>query len=557
MKYIKFILGFFFIYLFFVFPLIGRPLLIDEITMAAFAKVPWSFANLGPAGHPPFYVDSLRLISQVFGIHNGGFRLIGIICFLLNLILIYQLSQLLSKDRKIGLLACLVFTLHPLAIQGSMLLDIDNTVLTVLLTLTVFYFIKNSRTLNLRTGIFLTSLLFLCLWAKLSTPFILMGSLILFHIFKREKKKVIQIFFISIAAILAFLLVWKIDSVVFNFPFSVAFGRSFSVVTKGLQLGSLSAIQKLALRILRVTLWLGPYLVLFWAVNIIERSREIIIKKEQLNFNDLLIIYSVCVFISYILIGGTLFSFAKYQYPMLPILSIIIANAVVSLDLKNFKRHLILYGLLGLVFLFISNVFCGDLLYQVNYVLRKIAIFSPDQLPDFYKDFAKRMIFYFLPFILGIFIIRLLTKKESWFRIFSFLLITFIIMSNFSFNLYLRGTKYFTTYCYGRDIGEFRRVAKFCKDIVEKDKNAKIIAPEDVLEYAGIGIFLGYEELWDDRDNFLNVIKDKRVQVVIYNFAYNALFSYKEIFFNSEVQTELKNSYKLISFKEHSVWLRK
>jgi len=117
MKYFKFILIFFLIYLFFVFPLIGRPLQIDEIFMAAAARVPGSFGNLGPAGHPPFYADILRLAHQVFGIDKSGFRLVGMACFLTDLILIYYLSQEIFKDKKRGILASLIFALHPLAIQ--------------------------------------------------------------------------------------------------------------------------------------------------------------------------------------------------------------------------------------------------------------------------------------------------------------------------------------------------------------------------------------------------------------------------------------------------------
>jgi hypothetical protein len=525
--------------------------------MAAAARVPGSFANLGPASHPPFYADVLRLVYQVFGIDNSGFRLVGIVCFLIDLILIYYLSQEIFKDRRRGILASLIFVLHPLAIQGSLLLDIDNTVLTVLLMLTCLYYVKEADNFSLKNKIFLSLLFFVSLWAKLGTPFILMGSIILFHLFKKEKIKALEIFFVSIGAILIFLLVLKIDSAVWGFSFGSVFKRGSYIIAKGIEKGSLSAMPELTLRILRVFLWLGPYLIILWIVNIIKRLRDILTKKEQLNFNDLLIIYSVFICVFYILIGGTSFGFAKYHYPMLPILSIIIANAILSLDLKNFKRYLALYLLLTAVFLFINKIFSGDLLYQVNYTLRKIGIFSPTRLPDFYKDFAKRTIFYFLPFILGMFLVRLIIRKESWFKIFSFLAISCILLNNLCFNFYLRNSKYFTTYCYGRDIAEFKRVAELCQDIAKKNKNAKIIAPEDLLEYAGQKIFLGYEELWNDRDKFLQAIKDKRVKAVIYNFTFNALFSYKEIFFNPDVEYALKNNYSLLVLGEYHIWARK
>ncbi|MBL7196681.1 MAG: glycosyltransferase family 39 protein [Candidatus Omnitrophica bacterium] len=557
MKYFKFIILFFFIYLFLVFPFVGRPLVVDEVHFARYARVPWSFANLGPGGHPTFYIDILSFLSQVFGVNGSNLRIVGILCFLLNLVLIYKLSQEIFKNKIRGILASLIFALHPMAIQGSMILDIDNTVLTVLLMFTCLYYARNIKNFNLNNCIFLTLLFFACLWAKLGTPFILMASLILFHIFKGERKRAIQIFFISMAAILLFLLVWKMDSVICNFHFSAVFGRVFSVVNKGLSGVSLPKIQELLLRMLRITLWIGPYFIFFWVVIIVRHFSSIIFKKEQLNFNHLLIIYSISIFVFYILIGGTMFGFARYQYPMLPILSIIIANAILSLDLKNFKKYFILYGILGIVFVFVSNIFCGDLLYQVNYVLRKIAIFSPQQLPIFYKDFAKRMILYFLPFILGILLIRLVIRKEAWLRIFSFVAITFILLNNFSFDLYLRGTKYFTTYCYGRDISDFKRTVEFCKGVVKKNKKAIVIGPEDVLYAAGIDNVFGYETFWNNRDKFLQIAKDKRVTAIIYNLSYNALFSYRQIFFNPAVKTALKKDYELVPSKNHTIWIRK
>jgi len=557
MKYFKYVIIFFFIYLFLAVPFLNRPLVVDEVDFVQFARVPWSFADLGTGAHPPFYIDTLRFLSQVFDVSGANLRIVGIICFLLNLILIYKLSHEIFKDRKRGVLASLIFALHPLAIQGSMVLDIDNTVLTVFLTFACLYYARNIDNFSLRKGIFLILLLFSSLWAKLGTPFIFMGSLILFHILKGQGKRASQIFFVSIAATLLFLLVWKIDSVIFGFPFSVAFQRGVSVITKGLQFSLLPVVKQITLRALRVTLWLGLYFVLLWTVSCFKHVKDIMVKRLKLDFNFFLIIYSASIFLFYLLIGGTMFGFAKYQYPLLPILSIIIANAVLSLDLNIFKKNIIIYLCFGAAFAIISYIFSGDLLYQINYNLRQIAIFSPQELPDFYRDFARRIILYFIPFVFGIFVIKLSIRKESWLRIFSFLAITFIILGNFSSDIYLRGTQFFTSYCYGRDIGEFKRVSNLCKDIIKKDKNATIIAPKDVLENAGVEVFIGYHKLWNDKDKFLEIVKDRRVKAVIYTFSYNALYSYKEIFLDADVEKILKKHYSLLVIDTHDVWLRK
>ena len=525
--------------------------------MAEFAKVSWSFADLGPGGHPPFYIDSLRFISQFFGLHDSGLRLIGIICFLLNLIIMYQLSLELFKNKNIGLLACLIFAIHPMAIRGSMILDIDNTILTVLLMTTILYFIKNIQTFNLKKGIFLILLFFLCLWAKLSTPLILMGSLVLFYILKKDKIKTKQIFIIGLSAVLFFLFIWKLDSLVFNFPFSLAFNRPSSVVSRGISGVSLPGIQELFLRILRVSLWIGIYMMVFWALIIVKRIKEVTFDKKEMDFRDLLIIYSFGIFMGYTLIGGLSFGFAKYQYPLLPIVSIIIASTIKDFNLKSGKNHLTVFLIASLTLVIINVIILPDPIYQINYHLRKISIFSPDAIKGFLKFFGSGLAFGLFSLFLAMEVVRRLIKEKSFWRPFCFLSLTFIILNNCFADIYLWKPPFFTTYCYGRNIGEFKEISNLCRNIAEKDKKAKFIAPEDILYDAEIPVLVGYEELWNNRDRFLKVIKEKKVTVVIYAFTYNAVFSYWHIFLDPSVLAMLKENFTLRQIGEYSVWIRK
>jgi len=533
----------------------------DDIFIANITQQPLFYAHFSfsrlIAQQSPFLLDIMGGLAHFFGLEGSGLRFFGVFCFLLNLILIFQLSKTIFEDNNIGILACLIFTLHPMAIQGSMLLDIDNTTLTLILMLTCLYYVKNIDNFKLKNGIFLSLLFFIGLWAKLSTPFILMGSLMLFHFLRKEKIKAFQIFIIGMIAALIYLLMRRIDLHGFPQYFPYIFRHAFGIIERGPQGTSLAAGKELALRFSRVSLWLGLYTLLFWIVIISRRAKDIIVKKEQLNLSDFLLIYSVCIFVPYILFHGTLLGFPKYQYPILPILSIIIANAVVSLDLNIFKKNIIIYLCFGAAFAIISYIFSGDLLYQINYTLKKIAIFSPQALPGFYKDFAKRIMFYFTPFVIGILVLRIINKKEKLIALFSFLSIVFILVNNIAVDLRMRNSNHYTTFYYGRDIAEFKNVAALCRTILEKDKDAIIIGPSDLLKHAGFDIFVGYHRLWNKPDKFLKIMKNRKVKAIIYNFIYNAFFTYKEIFLNPLVQAELKENYKLIQLEEHSVWLRK
>lgn len=557
MKDIRYIFILFIIYLFFAAPLIGRPLVTDEVAMAQAAKVKWSFADLGPGNHPPLYIDILRSFSQFFGLQDNRLRLAGILCFLLNLFLIYHLALELFKDRYVGFLASLIFALHPMAIQGSMILDIDNTILTVISTATFYYCLKSFPTRHLKEGIFLSLLFFLGLWAKLSTPFLLMGSLCLFFFLRKDKIAASQIFTAALGAVFIFILFWKIDSLVFNFPFSSVFRRLTSVGFRGVSGVSVPGSQELLLRILRVSLWLGTPMMFFWLVIVIRRIKAIILDREGLNYADLLIIYSVGIFAGYTLMGGLSFGFAKYQYPLLPVLSVLLASAIKDADLRKEKKYFIVYLAVSLSLVLINILNLPEPLYQINYLFRKIAIFWPQKIKAFSSLFILKLSLGLISLILGAEITRRVIRGKSFLRCFYFVSLAFIILTNFFTDIYLRGAPYFTTYCYGRDVAQFRDISGLCRRIIQKYGQAKIIAPDDVLYDSGSDVFIGYDELWNNRDRFIKTVEKENVPAVIYGFTYNAIFSYRHIFFDPLVSAMLKDNFTQIHRGEYTVWIRR
>jgi hypothetical protein len=547
-----------FIYLIFALPSLHRPLVADDAVFAPDSENPQF--GLICVWHPPLYSDILRILVYFLGIKREQLRFFGVFCFIAILVLIYIISQQVTKKRNVSFLACLLFTIHPWAIQGSLILDIDNTILVVLLTFFLLYFIKNYEAFRLKNYLLSGLLFFACLWAKLSTPLLLPFSILIFYFLRGKTKEGIAYTF-STATIGTglFFISWALYAHFYKLNFVSVFERSISVLSRGPAGSSFLALQELALRFIRVSLWMGLYLFLLWSVILILRIKDYYIGKKSVEIKDLLILYTMIIFSSYIFIGGTSYGFAKHQYPILPVLSIIVASFISNLRLEISKKQLFFYILLGLVFLIIENIYIKDLLYRVNYLLRKISIFSPQNLKAFFIDFSFRMSLYFITFIFGTLLIWFLDRKKNILSIAGVFLLVLIMVSSLSYDFRHLGARYFTTYCYGRDRENYKQLTGVFKYILNQKPDKLIIGQDDILFNLGLKYYseYAYYLLWDDRDKFLKAIRDRRVSCVSYCFTWNALLSYREIFFHPQVIKTLEEQYNFFPIGEYSVWIRK
>ncbi len=103
----------------------------DEVVFAQ----DFGFAALGnwPAvriPHPPLFVSLGALLVSAFGNNLTAMRAKGGASFLLTLALIPMTMRALFSERaeRAALIAMLIWALQPLAVQGSLLIDIDNTI---------------------------------------------------------------------------------------------------------------------------------------------------------------------------------------------------------------------------------------------------------------------------------------------------------------------------------------------------------------------------------------------------------------------------------------------
>jgi hypothetical protein len=172
--------------------------------------------------HPPVYLYSLAASAALFGTGNIPMRAVGLAWFGLSLWLALRiaghLSEAASRPLQRGILLALIL-LTPLLAEGSLYLDIDNTSLAASLLLFSWFFLRSSEEPSSKRLVVLSVLFMLCLWSKLTTPFILLGSLVAYYWMNRRfKQGIYYVLFIGGFGIVLFGLTYWIYCRVLQYP---------------------------------------------------------------------------------------------------------------------------------------------------------------------------------------------------------------------------------------------------------------------------------------------------------------------------------------------------
>src|SRR4030067_948120 len=139
--------------------------------------------------HPPLYALAARLARSVFGEGYRSMYLIGVFSALVNIYLVGGILAALSASlperlRKITVLAGVwTVVLMPVFVHGSLLLEMEPTVLTPLCLFAIWYYVKSEGDRNTFGFYVATGLLFgLSMWAKyFITPVLLIAALFLYE----------------------------------------------------------------------------------------------------------------------------------------------------------------------------------------------------------------------------------------------------------------------------------------------------------------------------------------------------------------------------------------
>lgn len=543
---------------------IQEPLTYDELWgfqggMAILSKgIPISWTGEYDLGNPPLYYYVLALFFQLFGVSDVAARIPGIIGTIGTGLLLFAIGRMTTEDRDkgclIGSLASVLYLLNPATIQGALIVDIDCALLPVLSVTMIVCFLWAVR--GNGGGYWILCGLSLCvsLWAKLTTPLLLLGIIALYIMVDRGLRSGIhKAAIVAFWGIGGFLLSWglytKMKHIPFWYPFDYLVG---SFVTKQLT-GSAWERLNLAFRsFTQLSLWWSPFLLLLALIGGFERIKRFFQNRRMIIW-DALALFFFSGALAYILVGGITFGFPKYHAPFLPIVSFLLAGYLVYMIGETSKRELMIIAL----FIAGGVVWCiylvGDPLLTLNFALRDAMIHDPLNTQNIIRDFLRQIALSCLLAVVMVTACCLLFMRSGLYRNCVLGLMATLLSSWLAMNIIQAKADYLTRFCYGDR--ETKKMISFLKR--EISPNDVILATRDIVFYVKDELPCWDDSLWKSLIKFKETIERPDVRYVVFSVGHHSIVQYRDIFFHPEVVEKLEGGYSKSQIGTYTVWTRK
>jgi hypothetical protein len=304
----------------------------DEVVFAQdFARIARGAWSEIVIPHPPLYTALGSLATQAFGYTLPAMRLVGGLSFLAVLWLLPMTCLALSADvaraRRAGLIAALIWAIHPLALQGSLLLDIDNTLwpLGMAALLLAFSITEDAPSAQRIAWISLTWALLL--WIKWLPSTLLLGVALLIVTLLRRRRVASALIGLALGS-LSFALSFLIFIAWSQFPIEALWPSIARVQTAG------SEIQRTISRILMgggiTSVWIGIPFIAAWLTVAVHRIGQVA-RGAAIGYADALLLFSLLGMALYSAGNELPMGFPRYHYPvflgMLILVSLALADS--------------------------------------------------------------------------------------------------------------------------------------------------------------------------------------------------------------------------------------
>lgn len=272
------------------------------------------------AWHPPLYLYTLAASMPILGTHSPyRLRLVGAAGLLLSILLLFVIArEITPRWRLVGGVAAILALVHPLAIQGSLFLDIDPSIYMPLALLAIWLAIrygKRSEPLTLPQILAIACAIALVMWAKMTTSIDVLGALVIWWLLARRplRQAILEAVSFVVAGLALFFSTYALWCAVTGIPFSYTFQVTF--IDKSNRLFSnWLFVEHAAHWHLR---WFGAAVLLLALVYFVDLVRSFI-SKWRLRPMDLPFLMGACILIQYILLSPTDGTYqGKYAFPAL------------------------------------------------------------------------------------------------------------------------------------------------------------------------------------------------------------------------------------------------
>ena len=283
--------------------------------------------------HPQAYVHLLQLSIAIFGPTVGAVRLVGVFSGVVNVWLVPVLVHFVwpahAHQSRMMVIGIWLIALSPLTLQNAMLLDIDNTLLVSVMTILVCVWAAVQSHSVWTRVVALAVLLAAALWVKLPTPPLLMGALGLYHLARREWTRAIEIVVTSSLGAAVFGATFAIYSHLTGYQlayFAPTFARA----------GGVFNLRELVVRFPQgvgvFIMWLSLPLTILLGVALAASAWRIACR--QAIPSDALSLYVVIVALFYPLVYVPAWGYPRYQAPLVPIISVLVAALLTPFTLN-------------------------------------------------------------------------------------------------------------------------------------------------------------------------------------------------------------------------------
>lgn len=510
--------------------------------------------------HPPVFILSLSLFYKLFGKNLFSLHLLGWISFFIMIILVYYLTRAIFTEDKnsltIARIAAFLYASCPFLIQGAVMLEIDNTVLPVAISIFIITFVKIYNKINFPRMIMLSFLFALALWTKITTPLAIILAVSLFYFAKRDFRNALKLpLLISIIGVSLFLCTFFFYcKYIASFSCLKVVPLVFSVAWIKQPLGSIFfKLVTMFKIIIRLSFWISPFFLFLWFIGLTTSLKHIFRERKILPM-EFLSIYSCVILLGYLYFGGS-HVYPRYHLPMMMAVAIISAAVVSRFFLELNTKEKLIYLFITLLLIVYYIFIVGDVLYLTNFKLKEAVILNT--IASAIPELKLHLLLYGFPFFILFLGIKLFKRKYVLIKNFVLTSLILAIAVNISLNVLQAKAKYETLDWYGTEARD--EVLTFLRRNMPYDP--KIIAPVDINYYLGkrsypmdpfVELGLKYNP-----QKLLVALKDKELKALVYNIPQLTLGQIKYVIGDKEVQQLLNDEFMELTFKSYRIWLRK
>ena len=497
--------------------------------------------------HPHGYYYLIGLTMRLLGVNEVGARVFGVLATILTFFLMLRILARLNGglDPLMGALMGVLYLLSPAVIQASLVITADTGAHHLFVTLFLLYAIERFPYRRL-DYVVLAGLLALMMWIKFATPFVVVFSMVLFFLAKRDwDTSLHSLFFIGAGGLALFLSTWAL--------YCHWIGESASTVveymlmqvrSRGETNTALAKTLTTGRWILMLGVWLGvPYGALMIRSIFQYRERP----QEHAPMLGLLLVMGSVMALFHLFVSGIPYAYPRYHFTMLPLWAIIVTFFGSSaLRAARFRPSTLCLLAGGGTAYFLLLV--GDPMHTVIHELKVFFLKLPALPSKSSGWFALQLLLLFGPSL--VLLIVSFHRRLAARSLAALICLTFA--SNLSLNLVQLQAPYATGASYG-EAGTPQALAYINERL---DANNEILAGKDIVYHAGGRGFM-HDWAWGERPFMLDRMRASRNQFIVLGLHHNTMALIHEMFDSEEYKSVLEKEYDHFVIGSYFIWERR